>query len=98
MDEITNQNLSVSHPASLTCESCLRAGQRVAAGKTTVPGRASDASGVRAGVVAQPCGGPGGPTFPALCQHVLAGTHGLATRALRPSGCYPDHRKSPFLG
>jgi hypothetical protein len=35
MDEITDQNQPVSHPLSLTCASCIRAGQRAAAGKAT---------------------------------------------------------------
>ncbi len=32
MDEITDQNQPVSHPRLLTCASCIRAGQRAAAG------------------------------------------------------------------
>jgi len=33
MDEITDQNQPVSHPVSLTCASCIRAGQQEAAGQ-----------------------------------------------------------------
>jgi len=38
MDQITHQNQPASHPASLTGRSCIRAGQRAAAGKTARAG------------------------------------------------------------
>ena len=57
MDEITDQNQPVSHPVPLTCASCIRAGQREAAGQAIraktgpVTHRVS-----RPGVVAHPAG------------------------------------------
>ena len=52
MNEITDQNQPVSYSLSLTCGSCIRAGQRAAAGKATrAKGRTGDTSRVQGGVV-----------------------------------------------
>ncbi|GEM_PF-2039917 len=76
MFEITDQNQPVSHPASLTCASCILAGQLAAAGKTTRAGpcgRGLLATAVASGPL-QPCDSllaAGGQFGPRLVGHIV---------------------------
>jgi hypothetical protein len=90
MGEITDQNQPVSHRLSLAYASCIRAGQRAAAGKTaSARGRAGDPSRVRAGVVARPAGARGGAAFLALF------TGGAEACSPHSSGGFPGPRPWP---
>jgi hypothetical protein len=80
MDEITDQNQPVNHPASLTCRSCSRAGRRVAAGKTTRAGAGLVTHRGFGPACSAACWGPGGPAVPAL----FAGAAGGLLAARRP--------------
>lgn len=74
MDQITHQNQPVSHPASLTCRSCIWAGQRAAAGKTT---RAA------AGLVTRRGSGPASSRNPQAPGAALAWLPGLLLHVAR---------------
>ncbi len=68
MDDITDQNQSVSHPVSLASGACIRAGQRAAAGK---------AARARAGLVTHRGFGPAssrGPRGPGAARRPRHGS------------------------
>jgi hypothetical protein len=77
MDEITDQNQPVGHPVSLTCASCIRAGQRAAAGQATC---------AKAGLVTHRVSGPASSREPVGPGAARRSRHRLSAR---PGACSP---------